>query len=87
MSAELRDELDGLRDQVREMFVGIAHALCDGSWTCTEAEVIYETMIEVGQLEREAESFMLCHAESDDDEHDLHRVTAPLQWGYTEDES
>lgn len=42
------------------------------SWTCTEAEILYEIHLDIG-MHDEAESFMLAHAWSDsDDEGDLH---------------
>lgn len=79
----------------REALAGTAEALLDhwvhakAGFTCSEAEMLYEAYRAVG-LDALAEEFMCWHAESDDDDTDLHVVTSthengcPASWGYAE---
>lgn len=62
--------------QCREMFDMVLEAHCmnmsnGAGFTCQEAEAMYACMIGVGALES-AETFMAYHAETDDDDGDLH---------------
>lgn len=67
-----------LVEAVVDTFGAIDEALGMGSWTCSEAEAIYELMQALG-LDEAAERFMLQHAYSDSEEGDLHRLIETVE--------
>ena len=74
---------EGAVAHLRHLLGEISEALGMGSFTCTEAEAIFE-IYELAGMTDEAHSLMRCHAADDEAEDDLHQTdeTNENGWSY-----